>query len=240
MSPLTYNELSPGNAHLGPSFAGRAGIEIPLGSLAFMVEGDARQYAYPHVGDYDNQLYNASPSVLAAVCNDHGPAVGNRGCVTTIGGQGSTYVKSFQALDRDASINFGVEVFRDRLYLAGSYLWRGNNYGGPNMSGWGFGIEKLADYDRPFSFFGSFYYYPQVQGYWGDPTLNVTYAEQYEVKRYEIGVDFSFGHAGVNVGGFNFGPFIEAGFLGDYGGNKQFAPANFEHAGGFLGVGLHF
>jgi hypothetical protein len=232
VSPVTYNQFSPGNAKLGPAYAGRAGLEFGLSSsFKIMVEADSRQYAYPHIGDYDSVIPRNTPCSAA-----FNPGAYNRGCVTTIGGQSNVYVPSFTALDRDLDVRLGLQILKPRIYLAGSYLWLGNNYGGPNMGGAGFGLEKLPDLDQPFSVFASYYYYPTVQGNFGDASLNTTFQEQYSVQKYEAGIDYNtpFGltkDAGV---------FLEAGFMGDYGRNKQFAPSNFQHAGAFGGIGIHF
>ena len=93
-----------------------------------------------------------------------------------------------------------------------------------------------ADLDRPVSFFGSFYYYPQVQGNIYDPSAGVTYNEQYRFEKYEIGVDYNipfdlFKKTGI---------FLEGGYIGDTGINKQFAPVNIQESGAFAGLGIHF
>ncbi len=207
-SPKVYNEFSPGNSNYGPSYAGRAGFEFPVDKLPFMVEFDYRQFAYQH----------------------------NDGYVTTIGGGGSTFVPGFRVEDKELDGRFGFQILKPHVYLAGSYLERTNNDGQPYLRGAGFGIEKLADYDKPFSIFGSFYYYPSIQGSVYDPSAGVTYDEQYRFEKYQIGVDYNlpfdaFKHTGV---------FIEGGFMGDTGINKQFAPVNIQEQGPFAGIGIHF
>jgi hypothetical protein len=207
-SPKVYNEFSPGSSNMGPSYAGRAGFEFPVDKLPFMVEFDYRQYAYQHPDGY----------------------------VTTIGGGGSTFVPAFTVEDKELDGRFGVEILKPRIYLAGSYLWRTNNDGSPFLRGAGVGIEKLADYDKPISIFGSFYYYPQVQGNIYDPSAGVTYNEQYRFEKYEIGVDYNipfdlFKKTGI---------FLEGGYIGDTGINKQFAPVNIQESGAFAGIGIHF
>jgi hypothetical protein len=162
---------------------------------------------------------------------------GNRGCVTTVGGHSSGYVPSFNAQDKELDGRFGVGILPEqKIYLAGSYLWRTNNYGSPFLRGAGFGLEKLPDLSKPFSIFASFYYYPSVQGNIYDPSLNTTYNEQYRWEKYEGGVDYNvpfdlFKKTGV---------FIEAGYMGDTGIDKQFAPGNIQEGGAFAGIGIHF
>jgi hypothetical protein len=227
VSPQVYNEFSPGNAKLENSYAGRAAFEFPIAKLPMMVEFDYRQYAYPHVGDYDGTPQN-TPCV--------GAIAGNRGCVTTIGGGGNGYVNSFNAQDKELSGRFGVQILEPRVYVAGAYLERTNNYGSPFLRGAGAGIEKLPDLDKTVSFFGSFYYFPQIQGSVFDPSTGVTYDEQYRYEQYQAGLVYNtnfdiFKHTGV---------FVEAGFMGDTGINKQFAPVNIREQGGFAGIGIHF
>ncbi len=227
-SPQVYNEFSPGNQNEGPSYAGRAGFEFPLAGIPFMVEFDARQFAYQHVGDYDGTVARNAPCA--------GPIAGNRGCVTTIGGGSSLYVPSFDAQDKELSGRVGIGIPLSHTYIAGAYLERTNNYGDPFLRGAGFGIEKLADYSKPVSFFGSFYYFPSVQGDIYDPSAGVTYDEQYRFEQYEAGIDLNlpfdiFKHTGV---------FIEGGYMGDTGINKQFAPTNIREGGAFAGFGIHF
>ena len=38
------------------------------------------------------------------------------------------------------------------------------NYGYPNMTGIGFGAEKLPDLENTISYYGSYYYYPNTRG----------------------------------------------------------------------------
>ncbi len=228
VSPQVYNEFSPGNARLQNSYAGRAGFEFPIEKVPLMFEVDYRQFGYPHTGNFDNLVGPNTPCT--------GVLAGDRGCVTTIGGGSSLYVPSFNAEDKELDGRFGVQVFSPRVYIAGSYIWKTNNYGSPFLRGAGAGIEKLADYDAPFSVFGSFYYYPQLQGGVFDPSTGVTYDEQIRYEKYQLGVNVSipfdlFKSAGV---------FFEAGYLGDTAINKQFAPGNSRTGGGFAGFGIHF
>jgi hypothetical protein len=226
-SPQVYNQFSPGNHNMGPSFAGRAGFEFPIDKLPFMVEFDYRQFAYQHIGNYDGVVpQNGSCAGLA----------GDSGCVTNVGGVGSGYVPSFSAQDKELSGRFGFQILKPRIYLAGAYLERTNNYGSPFLRGAGAGIEKLADYDKPVSFFGSFYYFPSVQGSIYDPSVGATYDEQYRFEQYEAGVDFNLPFDILK----QTGVFLEGGYIGDTGINKQFAPGNIREGGVFAGLGIHF
>ena len=61
-------------------------------------------------------------------------------------------------------MRFAVRVLQPRIYIGVGYLWVANNYGYPNLNGVGFGGEKLPDLNHFFSFFGSVWYYPSVNG----------------------------------------------------------------------------
>lgn len=227
--PNVYNQFAPGNnvATWGPSFAGRAAIEFPISRIPFMVEGYGEQYAYTHPGG--SGIPQNTPCA--------GPLVGNPACVTPIGGRGSLWVRQFQAIDSDASARLGVQIAKPRIYLAGAYLWASNNYGYPRTNGAGFGLEKLPDLDRTFSFFGSAYYYPQVRGGFTDPTNGTAYDVQYRFLQYQAGMtyDLPFAFKAKNTG-----LFIEAGFMGNSTVNKQFLPGNGHESGAFGGIGIHF
>src|SRR5690349_3867770 len=47
ISPKVYNEVSPGNTGTS-SYAIRGAIEFNLAAMPFMLEGDFRQFQYPH------------------------------------------------------------------------------------------------------------------------------------------------------------------------------------------------
>ena len=57
--PQVFNQLSNGSntATWGPSFAGRAAIEFPIGNIPFMIEGYGEQYAYTPSGRRAAQQY---------------------------------------------------------------------------------------------------------------------------------------------------------------------------------------
>ena len=224
-SPKVYNEFSAGNQQEGSSQAGRGVAEFPLGNIPFMLEFDAEQYAYPHVGDYDGTVARNAPC----------PVSGERGCVTTLGGGASLYVPSFKAEDRDFDARLGVQVLSPRIYVGLSYLWLTNNYGYPQVHGPGLGIEKLPDLDHALSVFGDYYYYPQLSGNFsaaGVPPSQL----QYRFAKYEAGLTYALPLA-RNAG---FGIFIEGGWMGNSAFAKQLAPIDTHEAGPFAGIGIKF
>ena len=228
--PTVYNQFSNGTntSTWGPSFAGRAAIEFPLDNMPIMVEGYAEQYAYTHPGGY-GVPQNTD-------CNAAGLA-GNPACVTPIGnGGGSFWARQFQAVNSDASARVGFQVMNPRIYLAGAYLVATNNYGYPRMTGFGFGLEKLPDLDKSLSLFGSFYYFPQIQGGYVDANTGAGFNVQERFMQYQAGLAWNtpFGFSKQS------GVFVEAGFMGNSTINKQFLPSNGHEAGAFAGIGIHF
>ena len=196
-SPNSSNEFNPYGINGQGSFAGRAGVEYPVGKLAVMAEGTYDHWQYP------TQAGNV-------------PVIGNRG---------HTYVPSFYAHDTDWDGRLGIGLQHPRVFLVASYGQRQNNYGYPALQGFGFGFEKLPDFnDRNWSWFGSYLYYPQFG--------SGNYL-QYGFYKYQAGLDFHLNNKPVPA-------FLEVGYMGDYGFNKANAPANISDHGVFAGLGFHF
>src|SRR5581483_4385362 len=109
------------------------------------------------------------------------------------------------------------------------------------------GAEKLPDLDKPFSIYGSAYYYWNVHGNYDNTqfpaaacpscpnsefgTVNNSFDVGYRVLKYEIGGTWNFGTSPV---------YLDFGYLGDRGDVKSNAPVGFTHNGPYLGIGLHF
>jgi hypothetical protein len=223
-NPKTYNELSPGNS--APSFRIAGAAEFPLLKLPWMLEGDFRSFRFQH---------NANGT---GVC----PNPAETGCVTTIqidpvsGNHLQTYVPAFSARNDDFDGRFGLKVADPRIYIGIGYLFRNTNYEGgafpTQQSGLGFGAEKLPDLDRSFSLYGSVYYYPSVstnsaQNLGGGNTGQV----QYRILKYNVGGTVDLGKSPV---------FLDFGYLGDQGTDKENASSNFTNNGPYAGLGVHF
>jgi hypothetical protein len=209
-APNVANQFSPNDNKTiwGPSYAGRAAVEFAVNHVPFMAEGYGEQYAYTH------------------------PA----GPVGTIGNGGSTFVPDFSPIDGDVSARLGVKVANPRIYVAAAYMVTSNNYGYPRTHGFGYGVEKLPDLDRTFSFFASYYYYPENEGGFTDPTTGSKYLLQSRFQQYQAGITYNLPFAAFKTGGI----FFEAGFMGNQSTNKQFLPVNGHESGGFAGFGVHF
>jgi hypothetical protein len=249
ISPKVYNEFSPGNTgsntNGGFSYRVHGAVEFNLGNLPWMVEGDLRQYNYPHnqVAATDVTGVNGIPP--GAACGYPGPTGAtipfDPGCVTAIGGQFQTFVPAFTVRDYDVDARLGIKVLDPRIYIAAAYLWKSGNYGYPHLNNVGGGLEKLPDLDHNgFTWYGSAYYFPNVKGsftgcvtFGCNPAVNPSKVDlSYNIFRYDIGGAFTFGS--------NVPLFIEFGFLGDKGTNKTNAPIDFTHSGPYAGLGLKF
>ncbi len=225
VSPKVYNEFSPGNTGKQASFDVRGAVEFPLIGLPWMLEGDYRQFSYPHNN-------NGGP------CNVPNS---DTGCVTVIGGYGQSSVPAFTARDQDFEGKFGLKVLDPRIYVGIGYVYRTSNYGYPAQSGVGFGAEKLPDLDQPFSVYGSAFYYPQISGNFTWPNDQVTRFNgvasqpnklQYRYFKYQAGGTYNIGNSGI---------FLDGGFLGNYVSGKNYAPINkANYSGPYIGLGLKF
>lgn len=210
IAPKVYNEFSPGNTATS-SYAVRGALEFNALNIPWMVEGSFEQYGYPH-------NCNSTPGTIDPQCFVNG-----------IGGGYSTYVPAFRARDTDVDARLGVRVLNPRVYIGVGYLWRSTNYGYPNMNGVGFGIEKLPDLNVPLSFFGNFWYYPNVKGNYSNPVVSGSLA--YNMYKYQAGLAYVIGNSPV---------FVEAGWMGDNLSNKTNAPSNSTANGPFVGLGIKF
>jgi len=182
LSPKVYNEFSPGNTGKS-SYAFRGGIEFSLFNLPWMLEGDYRQYQYPHNQGVATPPGYAPDNPLTNAC----PVVGDQGCVTVIGGQGQTFVPAFTARNYNFDARLGLKVADPRIYVAVGYMNENGNYGYPNLKSVGFGLEKLPDLDQSFSLYGSDYHHPNVRDNYtvkGGPQSGRTFPLAYGLLRY--------------------------------------------------------
>jgi hypothetical protein len=213
ISPKVYNEFSPGNTG-NSSFAVRGAVEFDALNIPWMLEGSFERYQYPH--------------------NCNGAAPFQASCYVTIVGGGAQVpvLTSQPPADQDVDVRLGVRVAQPRIYVGVGYMWVRNNYGYPNMNNVGFGAEKLPDLNQPLSFFGSVWYYPNVQGNITTGNANGTLTNfnlAYNILKYQAGVNYVIGNSPV---------FIEAGWMGDSWTNKSNAPINRSYNGPFAGLGI--
>jgi hypothetical protein len=108
------------------------------------------------------------------------------------------------------------------------------------MNGVGFGGEKLPDLNNAFSYFGSVWYYPSVNGtavfnienrFPNNGFTQESLPLQYNILKYQVGLTYSFG---------TFPLFIEGGWMGESWTNKENAPIGRTYNAGFVGLGIRF
>ncbi len=218
----TYNEFNAGTTG-GLTPAGRVGVTFNAGNLAFMAEGDFRQYRYAH--------RTSTTAGFVPCTGPFGQAGAERGCVSTLGPvNGSAYVPSFDARDTSIDGRFGIGIANPKIFLAASYLTRYGNYGYPRLTGVGGGVEKLANFNQPIDIYGSVYYYPSISG-------NYTAVDgssqqlQYRLLHYQAGLAIKLASSPV---------FLDLGYLGDHGTKKSNAPSDFAENSFYGGIGFHF
>jgi hypothetical protein len=234
-SPKVYNEFSPGNTGKGGSYSARGAVEFPAFGLPWMLEGDYRQWSYPHNNGFSAAQVAGTPGITAPACRGNG-AVGE-GCVTVIGAYGQTNVPSFTARDTDFDGRLGLKIAEPRIYIGVGYLHREENYGYPKQNGVGFGAEKLPDLNQPLSVYGSIWYYPSISGNFtfppGAPASLVGTTDKFQQRflKYQVGGTFTLGSSGL---------FLDAGWLGDTIRGKNLSPSDASHSGGYVGLGLKF
>jgi hypothetical protein len=219
ISPKVYNEFANGAQGNG-SWTARAAIEFDALNIPWMIEGDYKNWQYPHGCGVPQSI--ATP--------------GNApGCfVTAIGGRFSTYVPAFTAVNRDVDVRLGVRIFNPRVYIGVGYIWGSSNYGYPNMNALGVGLEKLPDLDQALSFYGNVWYYPNFKGTYTNnaitPPNPTSYGIGYNLLKYQVGIDWAV-----------LGPvFIDAGWAGENGANKNNAPISYNFNGPYVGLGFKF
>jgi hypothetical protein len=216
ISPKVYNEFSPGNTGTS-SYAIRGAAEFSLGSVPFMLEGSYYRFGYAH---------NCNNPAAA-------PPASSQCYVTTVGGAGNYVLPSTNLWNSDVDTRFAVRVLQPRIYVGVGYMWTRNSYGYPSMNSWGFGAEKLPDLNQPLSFFGSVWYYPNVDGTYNNvasATIRpLSYNLAYNVLKYQAGLDYVIGNSPI---------FIDLGWLGENWSNKQNAPVGQSFNGPFAGLGF--
>jgi hypothetical protein len=139
-------------------------------------------------------------------------------------------------LARQTSLDARLEyqIAAPQVYVGVGYLTASNNYGYPQLSALGAGIEKLPDLRSGFRPYGSAFYYPSASGNYtvntaGSPNLGKTYQLQYSIVKYDLGVALLFANSPL---------YIHGGFAGDRYFMKQNAPIGQVHEGPYLGLGL--
>lgn len=164
--------------------------------------------------------------------NNVGNALGNRFTQFATLDGGTAFTPVFLARQDSLDLRAELKIAPSRLYVGAGYLRATNNYGGPNLSGWGAGIEKLPELNPGLSFYGSAFYYPSASGNYtvsnpASPNNGTTYRVRYAITKYDIGVALVLAHSPV---------YVHAGYSGDQYSARQ-APIGQIHAGPYIGLG---
>jgi hypothetical protein len=251
ISPSVYNELSGGNKARN-SYTIKGAFEFPLIGQRWMLEGNYQQLKYDHNSNLGYSGCAAgTPGCSTVIGNDPvyqygGCPSADPGCVTTVGsstiaaynGLGQAYVPAFTALESDFDVRFGLKVADPRVYIGVGGLFKQEKYlGYPNMSGVGFGVEKLPDLDKPFSIYANAWYYPKISGTYTypnsaflGPISGTTALLQYSALKYEIGGTLDFGKSPL---------YLDFGYEGQHYRAKSNAPSDAAVSAPFVGLGLH-
>jgi hypothetical protein len=201
----TYNEFSDGNRSTG-SWAGRAAGEFG----PFYAGVDYIQYRYLHT------------------CTDL--ATPTTDClVTVVGNNGSSPVGAFTGRNTQTELHAGYKVIDPRVYVAIGWDFNSFNNGYPDMTGIGYGIEKLPDLDQKISWYGSYFNYPNTRGTFSGG--GVSLPMQYSLQTYKIGATWNFAKPF----------FFEVNYLGDRGNAKANSVSpGYTSNGLFAGFGFNF
>jgi hypothetical protein len=206
-----YNEYSEGNRC--PEYLFSAAYALERSRLAFKF--DFRQDQYLTSADARDALGNHY-TVFATI--DHG----------------SSFTHEFLARQSTLETRAEYRVADPDVYLGAGYVRAGNNYGNPELTGVGFGLEKLPSLRGPIDFLGSVFYYPSTSGNYtvGNPLSShygETYNERYRVLSYDIGLALVLRHVA---------PYLYAGYAGVHYAAGSNAPAGQTHDGPYVGLGL--
>ena len=150
-------------------------------------------------------------------------------CVTVVGNNGSSAVPGFTVRRTEGEVHLGYKIFSPRVYVGVAWDFNTMNTGYPDMTGIGFGAEKLPDLENTISYYGSYYYYPNTRGTYSG--FGVSLPMQYSLQTYKIGATWSV-----------FKPvFIEVGYAGNRGNAKANAVLpGFTNSAAYAGLGIYF
>jgi len=249
ISPKVYNELSPGQN--GNAYSIQGAVEFPLAGERWAIDGDYQQLRYSHpsnagfvgcvAGPGCGTVVGSDPNYRYGLCPSADP-----GCVTTVGyqnveafnGLGQAYVPAFTAIEQTFDAHLGFKVADPRVYIGVGGFFKQEKYlGYPNLSGVGFGAEKLPDLENPLSFYASIWYYPSISGTYTYPTstflgpLSGTNATlSYSALTFKVGGTIDLGKSPF---------FLDFGYQGSHLGAKSNAPSDVTINEPYVGLGLH-
>jgi hypothetical protein len=147
---------------------------------------------------------------------------------------GTAFTPVFLAKQSAMDARLLFQIAAPKVYVGLGYLQTTTNYGYPKLTGIGVGIEKLPDLRKGFNLSGSAFYYPTATGDYTvanalSPNNGVTYRQQYQITKYDIGASLVLGSSPV---------YLYGGFSGIRYTVKQNAPIGQTHDGPYLGLGV--
>ena len=161
-------------------------------------------------------------------------AVGNHYTQFATINHGVAFTPVFMARQNSLDARIEYKVASPRIYVGVGYLHTTDNYGYPNLNGFGAGVEKLPDLRPGISLYGSAFYYPSATGTYtvtnpASPNFGTGYQQQYQIVKYDIGLALVVAHSPV---------YVHGGFSADQYFAKQNAPIGQLHAGPYIGLGV--
>ncbi len=253
INPSIFNELTPGNPSSSGNFDAKAGFEFPLIGQRWLLEGNYQRIQFPHnsyggvagcaIGTPGcSTVVGSDPSYQPGLCPSADP-----GCVTVVGyqnllgfnGLSQGYAPGFTAHEDDFQGKFALKIADPRIYIGvGAYVKHFDYLAYPTLVGFGGGLEKLPDFDQPFSVFGDVWYYPSISGNYNYPTsafLGPLSGQQiklsYSALLYHVGATIDLGKSPF---------FIQGGYAGQKLTGKTNAPSDRTVSTPFVGLGAHF
>jgi hypothetical protein len=146
---------------------------------------------------------------------------------------GSATVPKFVAKSNSLDGRLEYQLFKPKFMIGIGYIQLSNNWGYPNITAGGVGLEKLPDFEGPLGWYGSFFYYPNTRGIYtvqSGPGVGVSYTVAYYTYKGDIGIDYQFAS-----------PFyLYLGYSGDRMAAKQAAPVSETHSGPYIGLGFKY
>jgi len=213
--PQVYNLASSGHSGL-PSYDLRAAQEFKVEDMPFMIEFDTHDYTYTHFTD------------RSGTC----PAF--PGCVTLIGHTGQQYIPRTNERDTDLDGRVGYRIAKPRIYLVITYVGRESSFNFPGLNGVGFGLEKLPDYEKRFTFYASGFYVPSLQGKFTIYNRTTGATNIYQLTERDIRYQ-----AGLMFAPLKSTPaFVDLGVIGDGVHGSDADPGSSTHFSGYAGIGL--
>jgi hypothetical protein len=206
--PKIYNEFDGGLRNdFSTDIRGAAELNSP--AMHLMLEGEYSAWRWPHAA----------------------------GPVNTLGNATAAFVPGFNGVDQNLSGDFGLRIMQPRVYFIEGYMSQWNNYGYPRIGGIGFGLEKLPDLDKTWTYYGKWWYGQAIKGHYGPYTANsVLYpggSLSYHVNKWDAGLNWNLAAGASPL-------FLDAGYAGEGWHANLGAPSNRMEYGPYVGVGVKF